>query len=245
MSSLGRPDAAVRMMMPPLKPSFSRKSRTMARRRERSSRESIFLETPTWSTVGMNTRNRPASEAWDVRRAPFVPSGSLTTCTTISWPSCSSCSMRGSSRGSCGLAPRRPLPPSPPLAPSPPLPSLPSSASSPSSTSSRFASTFEADVHERRLHAGQHFRHPALVDVADDAALAFALDEQLRDEVVLENGDAGLVIVRGDDHLLGHSALKSLVASRVGRPEGLRYRRGASIRESPHADVQDQPEPRK
>jgi hypothetical protein len=47
MSSFGRPAAAVRMMMPPVKPSLSRNSRTMPRSRLRSSRDSIFLDTPT------------------------------------------------------------------------------------------------------------------------------------------------------------------------------------------------------
>jgi hypothetical protein len=43
MSSFGRPPAAVRMMTPPVKPCCSRNSRTIPRRRLRSSRESIFL----------------------------------------------------------------------------------------------------------------------------------------------------------------------------------------------------------
>ena len=68
----------------------------MPRRRLRSSRESILRETPTWSTVGMNTRNRPGIVACEVRRAPFVPSGSLATWTMISWPSFRSSSIFGS-----------------------------------------------------------------------------------------------------------------------------------------------------
>ena len=51
----------------------------------------------------------------------------------------------------------------------------------------------EPEVDERRLHAGQHARDPALVDVADDAALRLALDEDLgRRTLVLEEGDPGL-----------------------------------------------------
>src|SRR5436190_16541358 len=61
---------------------------------------------------------------------------------------------------------------------------------------------FEADVNKGGLHAGQHFRDPALVDVANHAALTFALDEDLDDLVLLEDRDARVVIVRGDDHLL-------------------------------------------
>ena len=54
----------------------------------------------------------------------------------------------------------------------------------------------EADVDERRLHPGQDLRDPALVDVADDAALILALDEDLDDLVVLEDGDARVVGAR-------------------------------------------------
>ena len=98
MSSFGRPAAAVRMMTPPVKPCASRNSRTMPRRRLRSSRDSILRDTPTWSTVGMNTRNRPGIVTCDVRRAPLVPSGSFTTWTMISCPSLSSSSIFGCGR---------------------------------------------------------------------------------------------------------------------------------------------------
>ena len=86
-SCSGRPSVAVRMMTPPVKPCFSRKVRTMPRRRERSSRDSILRETPMWSTVGMNTRKRPAMVTWQVMRAPLVPSGSFATWTMTSCPS--------------------------------------------------------------------------------------------------------------------------------------------------------------
>ena len=62
----------------------------------------------------------------------------------------------------------------------------------------------EADVDERRLHPGEDLGDPPLVDVADDAALILALDEDLDDLVVLENGDARVVRAGGDDHLLVH-----------------------------------------
>ena len=109
MSSLGRPAAAVRMMTPPVKPCASRNSRTMPRSRLRSSRDSILRDTPTWSTVGMNTRNRPGIVTCEVRRAPLVPSGSLTTWTRISWPSFSRSSIFGCGRRLSRSA--RPLPP--------------------------------------------------------------------------------------------------------------------------------------
>jgi hypothetical protein len=35
----------------------------------------------------------------------------------------------------------------------------------------------ESDVDERRLHAGEDFRDPAFVNIADDTAVLFALDE--------------------------------------------------------------------
>ncbi len=71
------------------------------------------------------------------------------------------------------------------------------------------AVALEADVDEGGLHAGQDFRDPALVDVADDAALPLAFDEDFGDEIVFENGHHGLVAIRGDDHLLGHSRTPS------------------------------------
>ena len=53
----------------------------------------------------------------------------------------------------------------------------------------------EADVDEGRLHAGQHLRHTPFVDVADDAALAFALDENFCDEIVFEDGHHRFVAI--------------------------------------------------
>src|SRR5262249_59376477 len=67
------------------------------------------------------------------------------------------------------------------------------------------AVSLEAEVDERRLHAGKNLRHPALVDVADDAALAFTLDEDFSDEIVFEDGHHRFVAIGGDDHLLGHA----------------------------------------
>ena len=69
------------------------------------------------------------------------------------------------------------------------------------------AVAFEADVDECRLHAGQHLRHAALVDVARDAAIALALDENFCDEVVLENRHTRLVAIRGNDHFFVHGYL--------------------------------------
>ena len=48
----------------------------------------------------------------------------------------------------------------------------------------------EADLDERALHAGQHARDAAEIDVADEAARARALDVQLLHHALLEHGDA-------------------------------------------------------
>ena len=47
----------------------------------------------------------------------------------------------------------------------------------------------EAELDERGLHAGEHPADAALIDVADDAAVRLALDEELGDAAVLEQGD--------------------------------------------------------
>ena len=62
----------------------------------------------------------------------------------------------------------------------------------------------EADVHEGGLHAGQHPRHPPLVDVAHQPPMAVPLDEDLRQAVVLQDGDPGLVRIALDEHLETH-----------------------------------------
>ena len=182
MSSSGRPAAAVRMMTPPVKPCCSRNSRTMPRRRARSSRESILRDTPTWSTVGMNTRKRPGMVTWEVSRAPFVPSGSLATWTRISCPSWSRSSMAsGRSRAAAprAVAPPRPSPRRPRPRSSPGLELLELLEGVDDVGDVEEPVALEADVDEGGLHAGQHLRDPALVDVADDAALPLALDEDL------------------------------------------------------------------
>jgi len=62
----------------------------------------------------------------------------------------------------------------------------------------------QPDVNEGGLHAGEDFRDPALVDVANDAALPLALDEDLDDLIVLEDRDPRFEVAGGDDHLLVH-----------------------------------------
>jgi hypothetical protein len=67
------------------------------------------------------------------------------------------------------------------------------------------AVAFETEVNERRLHAGQHFGYPALVEVAHHPARPLALDEYFGNLVLLEDRDPCFVGARGDDHLLGHA----------------------------------------
>ncbi len=59
----------------------------------------------------------------------------------------------------------------------------------------------EADLDERRLHAGQHVVDRAQVDVPRDRPPLGALEVDLRDLVVLEQGDALLADVDGDQQL--------------------------------------------
>ena len=58
----------------------------------------------------------------------------------------------------------------------------------------------EADVDEGGLHAGEHALDPALVDVADDPALALPLDVELAELPALDERDPGLGSVRVDDN---------------------------------------------
>ena len=62
----------------------------------------------------------------------------------------------------------------------------------------------EAEVDEGRLHAGQDPGDPALVDAPRDAAVGLALDEELGDDPVLEEGHLRLVGGGVDDEIPGH-----------------------------------------
>jgi hypothetical protein len=74
------------------------------------------------------------------------------------------------------------------------------------------AVALEAQIDEGRLHAGKDFGNAAFVNVADDSPISFTLDEDLRGQIVLENGHARFVAIRGNDHFLVHGFL-----GRVGR----------------------------
>ena len=60
----------------------------------------------------------------------------------------------------------------------------------------------QATVDERRLHAGKDAGDPALVQVADQPALAMALERDLGQAIVLEHRDARLVRVALDQQRL-------------------------------------------
>jgi hypothetical protein len=63
----------------------------------------------------------------------------------------------------------------------------------------------EPDVDERALHAGQHARDLALVDVADEAAFERAFEMQFLHRAVFDDGDARFVRRPVDEDVLqGH-----------------------------------------
>src|SRR5918993_136889 len=97
-----------------------------------------------------------------VSRAPLLPIGSFTTCTTTSWPSRSRSKIGRTWVGGIG-------------------------ASSPSALGSGAGRAIQADLDERGLHAGHHALHLALVDVADHAAPPAAFDVQLLQHAVLDD----------------------------------------------------------
>ena len=123
------------------------------------------------------------------RRAPLVPIGSLITCTSSDWPSC-----RIFSIGRCRAA----------VAVLPVLPDV-------GDVQERRA--LEADLDERALHAGQHPRDAAEVDVADEAARAGALDVQLLHDALLEHRDARFLGGYVDEDFMRHGRRHGRAAS--------------------------------
>ena len=61
-----------------------------------------------------------------------------------------------------------------------------------------------ADVDERGLHPGEDPGHLPLIEVSDDAAVGFPLDEDLGDDSVVQERDLGLLGGAADDEVLGH-----------------------------------------
>ncbi len=82
MSSADAPSAAVRTITPP----FETSSFLMISLSRMRSSSGSRRETPSPSPCGTNTTKRPGSEISVVSRAPFVFIGSLTACTSSSWP---------------------------------------------------------------------------------------------------------------------------------------------------------------
>ncbi len=63
---------------------------------------------------------------------------------------------------------------------------------------------FLADVDEGRLHPGEDPGHPPLVDVAHDAVVGLALDEDLGHGAILKERDLRLLGSGADDQVSGH-----------------------------------------
>ena len=63
---------------------------------------------------------------------------------------------------------------------------------------------FLADVDEGRLHPGKDPGHLALIEVPDDPAVGFPLDEDLGNDAVVQERDLGLLGGAAHDEVLGH-----------------------------------------
>ena len=61
-----------------------------------------------------------------------------------------------------------------------------------------------ADVHEGGLHPGQDPGHLALIEVPDDPAVGFPLDEDLGNDAVVQERDLRLLGGAAHDEVLGH-----------------------------------------
>jgi hypothetical protein len=87
------------------------------------------------------------------------------------------------------------------------------------------AGALQADLDERRLHAGQHARHFAEIDVADQPAARGALDEQLLHHARHRDRDARLLRRDVDEDLFAQrrpaplfSLSRRIPTSYSGRP---------------------------
>ena len=64
--------------------------------------------------------------------------------------------------------------------------------------------TFQPDFHKCALHARQHARHPTQINVADNAAMARALNVQLFDHAVIKHRHARFLSRDIDEDFLSH-----------------------------------------
>ncbi len=145
-----------------------------SRSRCRSASSSMRAEMPTPRPFGMYTRYRDGIVMNVVSRAPFVPSGSLSTCTRISPPSLTSDWMSAVRRFVDRLVELAVL----------------ADRGMHDVRSVQERRALQADVDERGLHARQHARHAALVDIADQPAAVGALEEDLLQHAVLDQRGA-------------------------------------------------------
>ena len=188
MSSSDAPSAAVRTMTPP---SFTSRRLRMSLSRVRSS-SSSRRDTPRPSPCGTSTTKRPGSEICVVSRAPFVFIGSLTAWTRIVWPR---------EIEVLDLAPVALL-----------------ELGADDLVDVEEAVLLEADLDERGLHPRQDVVDAAEVDVAGDRAAFRPLEVDLRHAAVLEDGDAALADVDGDEQLAlrGRQRRTALRLARAG-----------------------------
>ena len=88
----------------------------------------------------------------------------------------------------------------------------------------------QADLQKRRLHARQHARHPALVEIAHQPAPAGAFDEHLLQGAVFEQRGAGFARRDVDQNLDAHRLLPA-------RPQCLQQLRGLVQGQAHHTGV--------
>ncbi len=65
-----------------------------------------------------------------------------------------------------------------------------------------------ADLDEGGLHAGQHARDFAFINIAGDAHFLFSFDEEFGEKTVFDDGDAALLRRGIDKNFLFHMALR-------------------------------------
>ncbi len=88
---------------------------------------------------------------------------------------------------------------------------------------------FEAELDERRLHSRQHARHLSLIDIADQAAPAGALDQDFLQHTALDERRADLARRRVDEDLLAfHRAAAAACGRALGRARDAPERHAAA-----------------